>query len=167
MLSTLPQSRNDVLAFRASGRLTHADYEEFQRRISQTLRVNDKIRVFIDLDDFHGWDLQAAWDELRLGLHEHGHFERCAIVGDRWWEHGLIDLAKLFWKVEYFDRSRRDEAWRWLTQPGEEPAPLAEGACGAIAGLVRRHPVASALCAVGLGVLLAGALRGALPGARA
>ena len=44
------------------------------------------MRLFVLFEDFHGWDLHAAWDEFKFGLKHDADFERIAMVGDRKWQ---------------------------------------------------------------------------------
>jgi hypothetical protein len=62
----------------------------------------------------------------------------------------MTSLAKPFFRVKYFDRGQREEAWRWLMQPVERADGY--GPLDAISGFVRRNPVMSLIIA---GVLLA------------
>ncbi len=58
-----------------------------------------RIRVLMDLQDFHGWDFGAAWADFTFGLKHLGQLERCAVVGDKRWEEWLTDLGKPFFQV--------------------------------------------------------------------
>ena len=82
------------------------------------LTAEGKVRLFIQLEDFHGWDLHAAWDDLKFGLRHYSDFERIAMVGDRKWEKWMASFCKPFTKakVKYFDRSDVDAAWKWLQE---------------------------------------------------
>jgi hypothetical protein len=69
----------------------------------------------------------------------------------------MIKLAKPFFRVQYFDRSQREAAWRWLMQPvvhADEDSSL-----DAVSNFVRRHPVMSLAIAAGLAVLVVSQLR--------
>ena len=105
--------------------------------------------MLLDLQDFHGWDLGAAWENLALGIRHYGQFERCAIVGDRGWQRWMIALAKPFFRVEYFDRSQEEEAWRWIRQPVTQMQP---GLLEQASAMVRQHPVLTLGLAAGLAV---------------
>jgi len=147
MLTIDPHTPDNVVVGHASGKLTHEDYQGFRGRIEQMIRQHGSVRVLLDLQDFHGWDLQAAWDDLKLGLRFPGKFERCAILGDKKWEEWMIRLAKPFFRVKFFDRSERESAWRWLMQPATQHEPgLAED----IFGHLRRHPIIGLLILAGL-----------------
>jgi hypothetical protein len=161
MITILPESQGNLLVVRASGKLTHDDYERFRDRVERLLRERGRLRVLLELVDFHGWELRAAWDELALGLRHYGKFERCAIDGDRKWEELLAALARPFWHVEYFDERDRERALAWLREP-ELPAErraAEEGLLGQVVGFVRRHPLPCVLIGLGLAALVLGAFR--------
>jgi universal stress protein A len=162
MLTIEPHTPDNVVVGHASGKLTHEDYEDFRGRVEQMIREHGSVRVLLDLNDFHGWDLRAAWDDLKLGLQHPGRFDRCAILGDRKWEEWMTKLAKPFFRVEYFDRSQREAAWRWLMQP----VPQAGGAdfLDAVRTFARRHPVTSLIITGGLVALLVSRLGSSRPG---
>jgi hypothetical protein len=88
-----------------------------------------------------------------------GQFNRCAILGDRRWEEWMTKLVKPFFRVEYFDRSQREAAWRWLMQP--VPHAGRPGLLRAARHLVRRHPLMSLVITGGLVALLVSQLSSA------
>jgi len=104
--------------FKASGKLTDADYQQFIPRLEALIHEYGKISVLLELEDFHGWEPKAAWDDFTLGLAHPHDFERIAIVGDKAWEHWITLLAKPFThaRVRYFAHSDRNAAWDWLGQ---------------------------------------------------
>jgi hypothetical protein len=150
MLTLEPHTEENVVVGHASGTLTKEDYDDFRMRIEQMIRQHGSVRVLLDLTDFHGWDLQAAWEDLKLGLRYLNKFDRCAILGDQNWEKWMTMLGKPLFRVAYFDRSQREDAWRWLMQPVEHRA----GARETIGNFVRRRPLLSLGIAGGLFLLL-------------
>jgi hypothetical protein len=161
MLTIEPHTPDNVVVAHASGKLTHEDYEDFRLRVEQMIHEHGSVRVMLDLNDFHGWDVGAAWDDLKLGLKHWGQFDRCAILGDRSWEKWMIQLAKPFFRVEYFDRSQREEAWRWLMQPVAHANGT--GFLDSVGSFVRRNPVLSMVIAGGLAALLVSQLGASRP----
>jgi hypothetical protein len=153
MITFLPETRADLLAVRASGKVTLPDYVEFRNRAEGLMRTHGKVRVFLELEDFRGIEPRAAWEDLKLGLGHLGRFERCALVGDRRWEAWMVELARPFFRVEFFDRSQRNEAWSWLAGPAV-PAGQSENWLNRLTGVVRRHPLPAALLGAGLFLLL-------------
>jgi len=159
MIEFLPECQGNVVAVRASGQLTHEDYEQFRPRVEEAQRRHGSVRVLMELDDFHGWTVGAAWDDLKLGLAHLGQFERCAIVGDRAWERWMVALGKPFFDVEFFDRSQAAQAREWLRRPTLPGTPVGRPWLEDLAGMVRRHPVAAVLIGLGLLALVAEAGR--------
>ena len=71
------------LSLKVSGKLTHKDYEKITPMIDAALEgiEEPKIKAYIDGSEFEGWELRAAWDDLKLGLKHGGEFEKIAIFG--------------------------------------------------------------------------------------
>ena len=111
-----------MVGLKLCGELHDGDYKQSVPEMETILTAAGKVRLFVQYEDFHGWDLHAAWDDLRFNLKHYSDFERIAMVGDRKWEQWMANfvrpLAKA--KVEYFDRSEVDAAWKWLEENDEE-----------------------------------------------
>ena len=118
MIEELPVQEPGIGVFKASGKLTDADYQQFVPRLEEMIHEYGKISVLLELEDFHGWEPKAAWDDFKLGLAHPQDFERIAIVGDKSWEHWIALLAKPFThaRVRFFAQSDRNAAWDWLGQ---------------------------------------------------
>ncbi len=118
MIEELPVQEPGICTFKASGKLTDADYQQFVPRLEALIHEYGKISVLLELEDFHGWEPKAAWDDFTLGLAHPQDFERIAIVGDKAWEHWIALLAKAFThaRVRYFALSDRNAALDWLRQ---------------------------------------------------
>ena len=104
------------LSLKATGILTHEDYEKINPMIDSALEgVKDPtVKVFIDGSELEGWELRAAWDDLKLGLKHGNSFDRIAIYGTKKWQKYSAKMASWFMsgEVKYFDDS--DEAINWL-----------------------------------------------------
>ncbi len=116
MIETLQTASPKVVGFRLSGKLHDEDYKSFVPAVDAVVAAEGKVRLLLQFDDFHGWDLHAAWDDFRFGIRYYGDFDRIAMVGDRKWEQWMATLCKPFTKakVRYFDRSEVDAAWNWI-----------------------------------------------------
>jgi hypothetical protein len=116
MFQKLSESSEKVLGFKVSGKLTDEDYKVFVPQIEKIIQEFGRISLLLELDDFHGWDLGAAWDDFKFGMKHSKDFKRVAIVGDKKWEEWMARLAKPFMKAEvkYFEGSQLQEAWEWL-----------------------------------------------------
>jgi len=112
----LPQSHGRRVALKASGKLTHDDYQWLTPALEARISEVGPLSVLFDMESFEGWELRAAWDDFLLGLKHLGDFERIALVGDRKWEEIGARIADHLIKAEvrFFDVSERDAAWMWI-----------------------------------------------------
>ena len=85
---------------------------EFERLALQ----HGKLRVLFDVTDFHGWELSAAWEDLKFGTKHFSDIERFAMVGEAKWQRGMATFANPFTgaAVRYFDHADTAEARKWL-----------------------------------------------------
>jgi len=120
MIETIDTGVENVVGWKLHGTLHDEDYRQFVPQIESILTSRGKVRLFIQLEDFHGWDLHAAWDDLKFSISHYSDFERIAIVGNRKWEKWMAALCKPFTRarVMYFDQSQVEEAWNWLREEG-------------------------------------------------
>lgn len=112
---------NFFLSLKATGKLTHDDYEKINPMIDAALEgVSDpKISVYIDGSQFEGWELRAAWDDFKLGLKRGSEFEKIAIFGNKKWQEYSARIGSWFMsgEVKYFDDA--DDALSWLQENDE------------------------------------------------
>ena len=106
----------NILAVRVSGKLAREDYRRFVPEFERLLRDRGRIRVLLEMVDFHGWEPGALWEDLKFDFRHFAHLDRLAMVGDRRWERAMSIVCKPFTtaKIRYFDRKDIDEARAWL-----------------------------------------------------
>ncbi len=105
------------------GKLTHEDYQKLIPLIENAIVgvKEPKIKVLVDAREFEGWELRAAWDDLKFGLKHNKEFTKLAFVGDKEWEKYAIKISNWFMsgEMKYFDSM--DKAVEWLNK---EPVKL-------------------------------------------
>jgi hypothetical protein len=120
MTVRLIQQRDDILEFQATGTITGADYDDVMiPAIEQALEARNKIRVLYEMGpDLEGFDLEAAWDDARLGMRHWSAFERIAIVTDVQWIRTAVRAMGFAMPcpIQVFDLAERDDARRWLEE---------------------------------------------------
>jgi len=106
-----------VLEVAVSGKLAHADYERFVPEFERLVKQHGKIRVLFEMNDFHGWEAGALWDDVKFDLKHFSDIERLAIVGDERWERGMSAFCRPFTTatIRYFDHGAIEDAREWLT----------------------------------------------------
>ena len=120
MLQFLPVFDGNTIAIRASGKLTHEDYQEFLPKLEAQIEKLGKVTILLELDDFSGWDLDAMKDDFNFAISHINQIERFAVVGDKDWERWMIAMVKPFIPssmAHYFNRENLQEAWDWLREP--------------------------------------------------
>jgi hypothetical protein len=104
------------LTLKAVGKLTHEDYEAITPMIDSALGavIEPRVRVLIDGTELEGWELRAAWDDLKLGLRHGSEFEKIAIYGNKGWQEIAARIGGWFvsGEVQYFED--RESALEWL-----------------------------------------------------
>ena len=122
MIATIETGSPKVVGLKLSGRLHDEDFRQFMPTIESILTTEGKVRLFVQCEDFHGWDLYAALDDLKFSLRHYSDFERIAIVGDHRWEKWMTSFCKPFThaEVKYFDRLDVYAAWTWLLENDED-----------------------------------------------
>lgn len=116
MFQMLPESEGRIVGVHAIGKLTDADYKAFLPELEKRITVYRHINLLVDLEDFEGWDLHAAWDDFTFGMTHWHHFEKIALVGDKGWEKMAASISSVLMggEVRYFDLGQREQAWVWI-----------------------------------------------------
>jgi len=128
MIETIETGSPQVVGLKLSGTLHDDDYQRFVPMMEGIFTVVGKVRLFIQLEDFHGWDLHAAWDDFKFSLKHYSDFERIAMVGDRKWEKWMANFCKPFTTatVKYFHRLEVYAAWTWLLENDDDNKAVEE-----------------------------------------
>lgn len=120
MIETDGVQPGGVLEFRISGRVTGVDYDKVLiPAIETAIEKHAKLRILCEFDaGFEGYDLEAAWDDAKLGLRHWNVFERFAVVTDVPWLRQLVRAAgfAVTCPVRTFPLAEQGDARRWLRE---------------------------------------------------
>ncbi|MBX9692855.1 MAG: STAS/SEC14 domain-containing protein [Cyanobacteria bacterium] len=116
MIEVISESEGGAIALKASGTLSHQDYQEvLVPRVERLIERYGKARVLLDLsEDFHGWDEDAMWDDTKFGIEHRNDFAKLAIIGDLdfyKWDVRLVDVIESC-PVVLFRAGEFHKAWR-------------------------------------------------------
>lgn len=105
-----------VIEVRLSGKLTGKDYAMFVPDTEALIKRQGKIRVLAILDDFHGWDAAALWEDTKWEARHFSHIERIAVVGEKRWHRWMASFCKPFTSAEvrYFEHDELAAARLWV-----------------------------------------------------
>jgi hypothetical protein len=107
------------VSLKAVGRLSHADYEVITPMLDSALAevTHPDVKVLIDGTEMEGWDLRAAWDDLKLGLKHGNEFKKIAIYGNKNWQEIAAKIGSWFVSGEVCYFSDPIAAVEWLNLP--------------------------------------------------
>ena len=108
-----------VLEVQMTGRLSKTDYEQFVPVVEELIKQHGKIRMLIEMHDFHGWTAGALWEDIKFDTKHFKDIEQIAMVGETKWQHGMSVFCKPFTtaKIRHFDHGSTEEARAWLRSP--------------------------------------------------
>ena len=118
MIEVLPESQDNILGVKGIGKLTDLDYKNILvPRLEGMIKDYQKVRcLFLMTEEFHGWELEAAWDDAKFGMQHRNVFQKVAVVGGPRWVEWGTKLAALIMsgEVKTFSSEQLDEAWDWV-----------------------------------------------------
>ncbi|GAA5482963.1 STAS/SEC14 domain-containing protein [Haloferula sargassicola] len=116
MHQILPETRDDVVALRLSGKLDATDYESIIPTLESHIEHHGKIRVFWEMIDCDGWTIEGFGKDVGFDVRHANDLSKIAIVGDKKWEKWMSGLMKPFTSAEirYFPISDRLSALTWI-----------------------------------------------------
>lgn len=110
---------DDVVALKAEGRITSADYEETLIPMAEAaIKAHSKVKLLYWCgEDFAGFSAGAAWDDARFGMTNMSKFSKLAFVSDVGW---LRESVKLFGPlipglVQVFGNDDIEKATAWIS----------------------------------------------------
>ncbi|MGD9722862.1 MAG: STAS/SEC14 domain-containing protein [Pirellulales bacterium] len=118
MIELQSDANGKILSVTLSGKLSKEDYERFVPEVDSLIQKHGKLRILLNMHDFHGWTVGALWEDIKFDVKHFGSIERLAMIGDRKWEAGMAAFCKPFTtaKIRYFDQSEIDAARKWIEE---------------------------------------------------
>ncbi|WP_105102264.1 STAS/SEC14 domain-containing protein [Microbulbifer pacificus] len=107
-----------MLAMHVRGKLEHQDYETLVPMLESAIAgmQHPKIDVLMDMRELDGWEIRAAWDDLKLGLKHGRQFNRVAMVGNKSWQETATKIGGWFIGGEARFFEDRAPALAWLQE---------------------------------------------------
>lgn len=106
-----------ILVFKAVGTLTHEDYEMITPFLDSALQGVKplSVKALVDMSEFKGWEFEAAWDDMKIGLKHDADFKKIAVFGnhDVLLEYG-IKITSWFMAGDIEQFNDINEAVTWL-----------------------------------------------------
>ena len=107
-----------LLVIRITGKLHTSDYHHFVPIVEKAVQDHGKIRMLVQMHNFHGWDAGGLWQDVKFDAKHFHDIERLAIVGETTWEKWMAAFCKPFTtaSIRYFPSEQTDAAREWIAQ---------------------------------------------------
>jgi hypothetical protein len=111
-------NENKVLTLRIGGKLTLEEYQQAIPQCEALLNQYGRLRFYVDLTDFSGFDVSALWEGLKFDIKHYKQYERSVIVGDKKWEEWAVKFSGLLFHVpvRFFYPQDAQKAWEWVNK---------------------------------------------------
>jgi SpoIIAA-like len=105
-----------LLEARLTGKLAREDYDRFVPAVERLVQQHGKIRMLVEMHDFHGWTAGALWEDIKFDVKHFRDIECLAIIGETQWEKGMAAFCRPFTTatIRYFDHLKGNEARAWI-----------------------------------------------------
>lgn len=118
MIRVMEGLPDDVVAIEAVGKLTADDYESvLMPAVEEATAGDGKAKLLIVFgSEFEGYEAEAALDDMKMGLHNWGDYERIAFVSDHGTYRALVKGMGFLMpgEVRVFGVGELDEAKEWV-----------------------------------------------------
>jgi SpoIIAA-like len=117
MFRFLDDMSSNVLAIEATGKVTHEDYCNTLVSRVEAMSAKGPIRMlYVIGKEFTGFELEALWDDGKLGLKHWRDFSHVAVVADQAWLRAAVSIFMPFFRgeVRMFGLSQLPAAKDWI-----------------------------------------------------
>jgi hypothetical protein len=119
MLELLPETKDNIVAFKATGILTVIDEDSITPTLEdmfESLSEKQRMRAFVDYEGLKGFEPGVKTAGLSFELRHRAQVERIAFVCGKNLQDEVDRMADIFKvaEVRRFDPASRDDAWNWL-----------------------------------------------------
>jgi len=110
-----------MMTLTINGKLKHSDYEIIVPMLESAIAgvEQPKINALVDMREFNGWELRAAWDDLKLGLKHGRAFTKIAMIGNKKWEEYAAKVGSWFIAGDIIYFEDKTEACNWLNKSAD------------------------------------------------
>lgn len=113
----IPHKADQIIALEIDGRIDGEDIDRITKLIEKRLNTGEKLRIYVEVNNFSGMSLGALIKDLRFSLQHLQDFEKEAIISDRQWLEGLAALGNTLFsgiEVKHFTPDEKDRALTWV-----------------------------------------------------
>jgi len=121
MITKLPRSKENNLAFEVAGNVTKEEEQVFLSQLDEVLGKYEKLNTMIVLKEDAKWGLDSGTADLKWLIGNMDNFNKIAIVSNSMTWKVLVTIDSFFAKFidiheKYFDAKDVEEAWEWVQE---------------------------------------------------
>ena len=111
------EENGKLVVVHIGGKLHTADYKLFVPTVEKSIHEHGKVRMLVQMHNFHGWDAGALWQDIKFDARHFNQIERLALVGETTWEKWMATFCAPFTSatIRYFSPNQLTEARAWVT----------------------------------------------------
>lgn len=116
-IELIDHSIDNVIGFRINEKIEAEDMNTVLGLIEEKLKLQDKLRIYAEVDHWSGISAAAFFEDLKLSLKHFRDFEKEAIVSDSKWIKNLATITNnLFSSIEvkHFEPKDKEQAWDFI-----------------------------------------------------
>ena len=118
MFEILPESTDNCIGFRISGKVTAEDYDTLLPKLDQAIETHGSINILVLMEEFAGWEgMDAAKADFRFGKDQYRQVEKAAFISDKKWMEWSVKIMDPFTRrteEKFFEPEQMEEAWAWV-----------------------------------------------------
>jgi hypothetical protein len=118
MFKILDITKDDLIGFRASGRIEKEDYDKLNPILEKTEKEQDSIKLYLEIGELEGISFKALIKDIVTYFKHVKKVEKVAVTGKNGFEKGWVKVADPFIKadIKYFPVTEKDFAVTWILE---------------------------------------------------
>lgn len=118
MFKILDITKDNLIGFRASGKIEEEDYEKLNPILEKTKKEQNAIRLYIEIGELQGITFKALIKDIVTYFRHVKKVEKVAVTGKNGFEKAWVKVADPFIKAEikYFPVPEKDFAVSWVRE---------------------------------------------------
>src|SRR5680860_907978 len=118
MLRIIELTNELLIAAKSEGKVSKEDIEKIHPLIHKILKTHNKVDFYIEMHDFHGYDLQGLLGDLKVDAPHLSDYGKMAFVGEKKWQEWAAKATDFFTgtEVRYFTLDDKETAKKWIEE---------------------------------------------------
>jgi|TARA_R110002096_G_scaffold4954_1_gene23153 stage II sporulation SpoAA-like protein len=118
MIHLLETKKENLIAVKLEDKISKSDVEKLHPLIHSIAEKGNKVDFYLEMNDFHGYDLQGFWADMKVDASHISDYGKMAFVGKKKWQKWVAKTTNIFTdsEVKYFNLTDKDNALEWISQ---------------------------------------------------